>query len=366
MDPTLSYCKIDEESSYTGSRKWMTARGNLDTSSNSANIFTDWIIDPRDGNNSSVWRDTEDSDSHKQQEKAHDYNNASSDIDPDSLAITPYGDEAPLNRYEWLDQYDESLKNFFGPSVDLFYDSKSLLFANIDAVLGFIPRTGGLIAANEYNTLDACFTGSLALAGMGYCLYRVPVADALYLTEKRIAPSWVLPRCHYVLDTYGERFLAEPQEQPVISSPYVIPSVISERFPGKVGLIVGDYDFPLRDIDRVLLPEGNLLLFLPGDVDAGSELVMSSYMDVLHEISVRFNKVSIFSPLALLGRGLVIVATGVHSPYVNRSEKADSVKKSMESFVKRISIAIDAQFALPWTDIESYNHERATVAWDVF
>lgn len=358
MDPTLAYCKLDKESTYDS-----TAR-NRSRAHESPNIFRQWVVVPTEDERPLVWRDLNPRED--EQQESRDYTYTSTEIDPESLHVTAYGDGVPLDRYEWLSEFDTSLRNFFGAAVEEFSSPKSLVFANIDSIVNFIGRSGGYIARNEVKEYSASFSGSLALAGLGYCLYRIPTAEVLYLTENKIAPFWIPTGSHYVLEGYGQRFFAGVLDPEEASGSFVAPSAIAERFPGPVHLIVADYDFPLLDIDRVLRADGHLILFLPGDIDSNTRALLANYRDVIDEVSARFSKLVIFSPLALLGRGVVIVATEVHPRYDPESAHASEISRSIESYLETVSKELTAQFSLPWVDIDSYNHEKAAIAWNVF
>ena len=105
MDPTLTYCKLDTASTYRSVSKERTdARA-------SPNIHTQWVEEPSKGHPVLVWRERDPEP--LEMEPKNNYSETSSLVDPESRLITPYGDGVPVNRYKWLEEYDQSLQNFF-------------------------------------------------------------------------------------------------------------------------------------------------------------------------------------------------------------------------------------------------------------
>jgi hypothetical protein len=129
---------------------------------------------------------------------------------------------------------------------------------------------------------------------------------------------------------------------------------------------VGDYDYPLEDIERVLLVEGYLLLFLPGDLDSELEATVDDHWNLIADVACRFASLTLFAPISLLGRGLVLCATQVHAPYVSGSAKRRENEKSVGKYISRMKTQIDDQFMLPWTDLEVYNHKKCAYGWNIF
>jgi len=349
MDPTLFYCKLDLEKAFRSfARRPEAPAGSPD-------IHREWGARfPQRAQG--VWSTPLAGES-PQLETDNDYTGAASIID----STTVERDENAW-RATWTDGLADSIRRFFGDAVDEFYDASALVFANIDALVNFTGRQGGYVARSEARPFSSCFAGSLALPGVGYSLFRVPAGDVLYLTERKVAPFWLPAGSHYVIENYSAKF-ADAADSP---GPFVVPSVIAERFPAQTDLVAGDFDLPLEDIHRVLRPDGHLVLFLPANLRLTTAEVLSSYRDVIHDVSMRFDRMVVFSPMALLGRGLVLVASQVHARLAAVDDTKLRIEEDVERYLERAAEQIEAQFRLDWADMDRYDHERACVAWNVF
>ncbi len=227
---------------------------------------------------------------------------------------------------------------FSGMPIEL-----SVAFANIDSVVDFTERRGGMVVPSELGDYYAVFSGSFALEALAYTLLRFPMARTLivrddgnphaqYKGERGYGtlPSWVPP-------------LAARPEEPRCA--------IAKRFGEGVDLFVCDLGFDLAEMELILSTSGTFIAVCGPEPDERSIAEISM-------VAARFEEWSFFHPFGFLGHRAVVCGRKVRS----------YTPVDFGSVRRKVSTVVDEwKSSEPhvWWDRNMYDHERCKAAWNI-
>lgn len=247
-------------------------------------------------------------------------------------------DPAPDRQRRAMDKALYSRYPFKGLPIPL-----STPFANIDAVVDFSERVGGLLAPSEFEAYYAIFSGEFCLEALAYVLYRFPQARTLLVEDEGNEGA----------EYYGQRgYGALPAWVPGLATrAEAADGAIARRFGEGVDLLVCDLGFRIQDQELALGEDGFLVAVSPPDP-------RDRELSWIVDIASRFEEWTFFHPFGFLGGKAVVCA---RKPRKRASVNAASVHEKVRETVSVWRASSPAS----WWDRNLFDHTRAAVCWNI-
>lgn len=240
-----------------------------------------------------------------------------------------------------MNEWREEVASLFAPLSEHFAVPEAILFANLDAVYKLSGRAGGYFAASEMKAYKVFCNSRLCIGALNYFLYRIPTAEFGLYMDRLLLPRWV-----------DEMYWMPPFEPISQMTEEEIGVLILDRFKERIDLIVADESYPLNQIDKVLIPDGALVVILLQNEGESLEAMLKRNKSFMGDMARSFREFSVLVPLALLGRGAVLVGK---SPELRSVSDSD-----INAYIKQSSVETGS-----WKDAGVLIHSEALKCWNI-